>query len=242
MARSKIIKRFGSMRFNGKPMDAGSEYHGEELSFGDTIYKKEIRWVDAGDILVADRCICTNISWTQLDDMGYIFGRAIRIDGRPYWCRSLEVGKQPGLASEWDRLLEEFGDDNDRWHWRNSWFWGQTIPAKTFLPDAPPSRVIRGASSAKNWLYADEKSASAGFRPVLEPLDPMPSFDILIGKSLLLYGPQKYPLEGVLVGVDEYDLALGNAGLLKSGCGWAVEAENRQVLVRKDDVIWLEAR
>ena len=79
-----------------------------------------------------------------------------------------------------------------------------------------------------------------GFRPVLEPLESMPPFDTLIGKHLFLYGPQKYPLEGTLVGVDEYDMVLADASSLKSGCSWAVEAENRQILVRKDDVIWLE--
>ena len=79
-----------------------------------------------------------------------------------------------------------------------------------------------------------------GFRPVLEPLEPMPPFDTLLGKRLFLYGPQKYPLEGTLVGVDEYDLILADANSLKSGCSWAVEAKNQQIFVRKTDMIWLE--
>lgn len=242
MARSKVIKRFGSMRFNGQPMDVGAEYHDEAFCFGDTVCQKELRWVDTSSILVADRCICTNISWAQLDDMGYIFGRAVRIDGKPYWCRSLEVGKRPGADSEWDRLLKEFGDSDDRWHWADGYFWGQTIPAETAFPDDPPSRVVRGFVQPSKWWYqgVQEHHSLVGFRPVLEPLESMPPFDTLLGKRLFLYGPQKYPLEGTLVGVDEYDMVLADASSLKSGCSWAVEAKNQQILVRKTDVIWLE--
>lgn len=43
-----------------------------------------------------------------------------------------------------------------------------------------------------------------------------------------------------MVGVDEYDLILADANSLKSGCSWAVEAKNQQILVRKTDMIWLE--
>lgn len=241
MAQSKVVKRFGSMCFKGRTMDVGSEYHDEVLCFGDTVYQKEICWVDTGSILVADRCICTNISWAQLDEMGYFFGRAVRIDGKPYWCRSLEVGSRPDADSEWDRLLKKFGDSNDRWHWANAYFWGQTIPAETTFPNESPSRVVRGFARPSSWWYQglDEHHSMVGFRPVLEPLD-LPPFDTLLGKHLYLYGPQKYPLEGVLTGIDDYDLVLADAGKLKLSCGWATESEGQRVFVQKDEVIWLE--
>ena len=216
--------------------------HLEGLVIGDTVPGKEIVWIKDGDKLIADRTVCFGMSWDELNEMGFIFGKPILIDDKPYWCRSLEVGKRPGADSEWDRLLKEFGDSDERWHWADGYFWGQTIPAETTFTDEPPSRVVRGFSHPSRWWYqgVNEHHSLVGFRPVLEPLEPMLPFDTLLGKRLFLYGPQKYPLEGTLVGIDEYDLILADASSLKPGYSWAVEAKNQQILVRKTDVIWLE--
>ena len=122
--KAEIIK-LGCLRFNGKPVSPGVRYNMETISFGDTDPEKAISFVKWKNLLVADRCIFTSISWNDLNHSGLIFGRPVKIDGDPYICRSLRVGKEEGSSNEWDAILDDLEESDDLWHWDYIYFWGQ---------------------------------------------------------------------------------------------------------------------
>lgn len=85
------IINLGSLRFNGKPKTPGVKYNGEAIAFGDTIPGMAIPFVKWGKLLVACQCVCIDVSWMDMKNTGYIFGRPIKIDGTLYLCRSLKA-------------------------------------------------------------------------------------------------------------------------------------------------------
>jgi len=198
--------KLGSLYFDGVPCAIGPYYDNQVLTIGDTDPVNPITWIKSSDgLLVADHTVCIKISWEQLDKMGFIFGRPIKIDGVPYLCRSLKVGAEEGVPNEWYDLLDELGDEDSIWHWKNSFFWGQeTVTARAAY------RARCGYFSARLWNYssASYRSPSLGFRPVLEPLGPEPLIsDTLIGSRLKILGPTG-PVSGVLSELTDYDLVL----------------------------------
>ena len=82
---AEIIK-LGTQYLDGFQLDTGLPYEEGILTIQDTVPGKELQWMKVGDLLVADRCLCCAISWNDLNEMGYIFGRAITIDGKEYIC------------------------------------------------------------------------------------------------------------------------------------------------------------
>ena len=124
--KAEIIK-LGCLRFNGKPVSPGVRYNMETISFGDTDPEKAISFVKWKNLLVADRCIFTSISWNDLNHSGLIFGRPVKIDGDPYICRSLRVGKEEGSSNEWDAILDDLEESDDLWHWDYIYFWARKM-------------------------------------------------------------------------------------------------------------------
>ena len=146
-----------------------------EIRLGDTVPGRELQWVQDGSMLVADRCVCTAISWDALNRLGYIFGVPVNIDGRAYRCRSLKIGATLGGPNEWVSLLARHGASNDLWHWERMYFWGQEVPAtkpnrRQIHRDS--YRVVRGFYSARAWdcNLTTNQGVFVGFRPVLEPI------------------------------------------------------------------------
>ncbi len=162
-------KTMGSMYFNGVAAAVGGKYDGQELTIGDTVPGKEITWVEVNGLLIADRCVCTDISAEQLDDLGYTKGKPISIDGRQYLCRLLKVGAKPDVPNEWDAALDATSEDDKLWHWEDAFFWGQES-----IEEYPLLRAVRGWVSARFWYNysASTRSVYVGFRPALEPLKP----------------------------------------------------------------------
>ena len=113
------IINLGSLRFNGKPKTPGVKYNGETIAFGDTIPGMAIPFVKWGKLLVACQCVCIDVSWMDMKNTGYIFGRPIKIDGTLYLCRSLKAGEVEGAPNEWDDILDDLGDDNSLWSWES---------------------------------------------------------------------------------------------------------------------------
>lgn len=100
-------KTFGSLYLSGQPRSPHAIYNGESISFGDSVLGKAAPFVKWKYMWVASQCICTNISWEDLNQAGFILGRFVRIDGFPYLCRSLKVGAEEGVmgyrsAHNWD--------------------------------------------------------------------------------------------------------------------------------------------
>lgn len=65
-------------------------------------------------LFICDRNILVSVSWNDLNEQGYIFGKNVIIDGKQYLCRVLtggtnfRKGKEKLAASaenEWDRFI-----------------------------------------------------------------------------------------------------------------------------------------
>ena len=137
----------------------------EKISFG--WYMKKITWIAVNGLLIADRCVCVNISAEQLDDLGFTKGKTISIDGQQYLCRLLKVGAKPDVPNEWDAALDATSDDNDLWHWEDVFFWGVEVVER---PSA--YRARRGYLSSRGFGFSSPsyRGVGVGFRPALKPL------------------------------------------------------------------------
>lgn len=230
------IVSMGSLYFNGQAQVVGVSYNGETISFEDTVPGKEIQWVNVNGLLIADRCVCTNISWEQLDKQGLVFGTMVHLNDCWYVCRCLKVGAGVGVPNEWDAVLDVAGDSNELWHWDRQFFWGQETTNTT------SHRACCGYSSARIWynLSASYRYVSLGFRPVLESLGsgPCPP-DTLIGKPARIYGPARVTLEGCLLDADDYDLVLQPTSMVPKDCPWA-HWNGSKLTVDRASVSWLK--
>lgn len=182
------IFKFGSLYLEGKIQNIPQrpEEHGDisscktalqtstikpEVSIGPTSVadKKVISWVkpDGMNLLVADRVLLVEVSWQELNDLGFVAGREIMIDGHTFRCRLLKVGERRESLNEWDDVLTATNELNSLWHWYDIYFWGKESDiAKN------SACVIRGNHGARYWhLYtATSRSRYIGFRPALEIL------------------------------------------------------------------------
>ena len=200
------IVNLGSLYLNGQPKDLGVEYNGEVLSFGNTIPGKTIPFVKWGKLLVASQCICTNISWDELNKARYIFGWPVKIDGAPYLCRSLKAGEERDVPNEWDAALDATCSDDELWRWNGKYFVGQECMGE----GKEETCVIRGMISPRDSSRYSVRDTNIyiGFRPVLEELPAEPKIsDELRGSVLTVYG-QGQALGGILVDYTDYDLIL----------------------------------
>lgn len=161
--------KLGTAYIDEFPLSPGLRSHkSDRISIGDTISSFAIQWVRLSNgLLVADRCICNNVSWEQLNASGLVFGKVIQIDGSWYLCRCLKVGVKGCDPNEWDATLAEAGEDDEVWCWMGQYFWGQETPE-----DWVSGRAVRGWVSARHWDYNDAtiRNVGVGFRPVLDAL------------------------------------------------------------------------
>ena len=234
---AEIIK-LGCLQLNRQPKGLGVKYNGEVLSFGDTDPLKAIPFVKWGKLLVASQCVCTNISWDELNKAGYIFGWPVKIDGAPYLCRSLKAGEERDVPNEWDSILDDLGEDDGLWHWSDGYFWGQET-SRRFAS----SRAVRGWSSARYWNYdsATYRYVYVGFRPVLEPLPPEPLVsDTLIGANLKVYGPDT-AIIGQLVEYTDYDLVIELSAQQPSPMErkWAGK-DGKHIIIDRSAIVWVQ--
>jgi len=229
--------KLGSLYFDRNPVSVGSKYKNQRLSFEDTAPANPITWIKSSNgLLVADYTVCTNISWEQLDKMGFIFGRPIKIDGASYLCRSLKVGAKKGVPNEWDDLLDELGGEDSIWHWENAFFWGQGTPT-----DGTSDRACRGYYSARNWnsYLAFHRSPILGFRPALEPLPPEPLLsDDLVGTKLQIWGPTG-SVSGALSDLTDYDLVLVDATQDITTSNWCSPQPDGSLVIDRDSVCYI---
>lgn len=231
---AEIIK-LGSLYFGGQPQKIGTKYNGERITLGPAAAGKEIQWVKAHGLLIADRCVCTDISWEQLDDQGLVFGTLIQIDETTYLCRCLTVGAEEDVPNEWDTVLDEAGEDVEIWHWSGQYFWGQET-----LENQASRRAVRGYCLARYWgnTSASNRYVGLGFRPALEPLGSEPcSPETLIGKTIRLYGPRGASLEGRLQDVDDYDFVLTPVVGAPTRRFWTSKAGD-DLVVSRDSILW----
>lgn len=202
---ANIIK-LGSLHLDGHPVEIGTKYvPGQTIRIGDTITGKEISWVGVNGMLIADRCILTNASWDDLNAQNLAFGKEITIGGFRFTARLLQVGAEEGFPNEWDAALNEVGENNDIWHWKDSWFWGQESTVRASY------RASRGGLSARfwGWYIAYRRDANLGFRPALVPLLSDTLGNTRSGEKLMLWGSQNIVF-GRLEELTDYEVVLSD--------------------------------
>ena len=131
----------------------------------------------AHSLFVADYAVTHTVSWDELNAGRLIFGRDYAAGGVDYILRAPSVGSgrigsaesQRGTppSNEWDRIL----DKNDGYikNWFGMYSWGQDT-----LSTSASDRAARGYFPPGGWSSApaSHQDAVAGFRPVLEVLNP----------------------------------------------------------------------
>lgn len=171
------IFKFGSLYMKGvaqnfpqQPTPGGDIPGHDQVSavyVGVTHPGKAITWIkpDGCNLLVADRVLLSNISWTNLAMNKFLEGREVIIRGLRFRCRVLRVGSNEGAPNEWDRILDITGDGDSLWHWQTMYFWGRDN-SSVFMS----RRAVRGGRTARTWaaFTASQHTENTGFRPMLE--------------------------------------------------------------------------
>lgn len=110
------IVKFGNLYLDDDPLMMDVLYKpNSDIRIGNTAYSESpIEWVKVHEALyVARRYLLSYISWSELDEQGFVYGREMSIDGRKYNVRMLQVGdsKETAGASEWDAIIKTAGRD-----------------------------------------------------------------------------------------------------------------------------------
>ena len=238
------IKNFGSLYLDGQPSELNAVYGGGAISLGDTVPEAAIPFVKWKDLWVAGKVVCLNASWDDLNKHNFIAGCPVKIDEVPYLCRSIKVGEENDGPNEWNSILDDLGEDDNLWHWRGHFFWGQEPPKRQ-----ASHRTVRGFYSARFWgsnptVY---RNTLIGFRPVLEPLPQVPTIsDSLVGSRLTVYGATA-DISGRLIDFSDYDLSLElpteavsraiSAQVLRVN-SWL--ADGRRMTIDRSAIVWMK--
>lgn len=233
-----------SLYIDGVPYKVESVYNGGKISpsgkisLGPAVPGMEIPWLVRRDSLVACKCLCTFVSWDQLDEQGLVTGIPIRLEDGAYLCRCIRGGDGVANLGEWSAILAEAQSVQDKFTWKDNFFWCQeTVYGRL------DERVVCGYHSGKyvgSGVASDTRSVSIGFRPILEPLNPAPeNFKPLIGTHITLYTAKGTAIEGCVAGVSDYDLDLKSSSPLPDGCAWA-QRDGDIITVDKDFLPWIK--
>lgn len=203
------IVKFGNLYLDDVPLMMDVLYKpNSDIRIGNTAYSESpIEWVKVHEALyVARRYLLSYISWSELDEQGFVYGREMSIDGRRYNVRLLQVGDsaEHAATSEWDAILNTAGTEAARLFPANRPFSGMDKPQGKELQTS-----IRKGQQGREWdCYVDLVEPEVVWRPVLEPVDmrlnPGPEH---IGLPLAIRCPMQF-IRGRLVEVTNYDLIL----------------------------------
>ena len=203
------IVKFGNLYLDDEPLMMDVLYKpNSDIRIGNTAYSESpIEWVKVHEALyVARRYLLSYISWSELDEQGFVYGREMSIDGRRYNVRLLQVGDsaEQAATSEWDAILNTAGTEAARLFPANRPFSGLDKPQGKELQTS-----IRKGQQGREWdCYVDLVEPEVVWRPVLEPVDmrlnPGPEH---IGLPLAIRCPMQF-IRGRLVEVTNYDLIL----------------------------------
>ena len=202
------IVKFGNLYLDDDPLIGDALYTpNSDIRIGNTAYSdRPIEWVKIhGALYVARRYLLSHISWSDLDEQGFVYGREMSICGRKYNVRMLQIGdsKETAAASEWDAIIKAAGRDAAALFPANRPFLGMDISQGEGLC------AVRKGQQGREWdCYVDLNYPDVVWRPVLEPVDmrlnPRPEH---IGLPLAVICPMKF-IRGRLVDVTHYDLIL----------------------------------
>lgn len=234
------IIRLGSLYFDNQVQEPGVHYSTESgaVSIRDTVAGKEIPWLRLGHMLVAQQCVCLNVSWARLNKDKLIYGTIIKIDGQDFLCRSMITSKHSS-GNEWDKFIRKYGHSEVDVHWNDSYTLGQST-AIAAGSQGKEMIVVRGFVDPKHESVAAAtlQDPRVGFRPVLEQLkSARGDLSQLIRKRIAFLGPDLQPINGKLRAVSDYDLELDHFSPLPNGGEWVVD--NGVATVSRSNIEWL---
>lgn len=214
------IKKFGAMFLDGLRVGPGVTYDRylsgsscPKITFG-SVPNEDccIRWIKVGNLWVSTEVFCTNISYQELLQSGFIEGKPVRIGGRQYLCRSLDLTPETKAGcgmndNEWTDILYETGDCGNIWPVARGGFWGKGCTPDGLQYIAQPSywdmEILLTAKS-------DYRNPEIGFRPVLEPMDFILD-ESLLGRQIAVYYKTSHgvaAIGGRLRAYTDYELVL----------------------------------
>lgn len=234
------IVKLGSLYLDGQPKKAGAFCITNKIALGGTVLDYELQWVKLSNgLLIADRSVCVNVSWKQLNDAGLVFGTPVTIDGETYLCRCLKVGAEEGEPNEWDTALDEAGRDTSLWHWGDDFFWGQEVADHNEL-----FRALRGyyAARGRGQYTVSYRDDYLGFRPALEHLDSgLCHPEMLLGKTAKVYCSDGISIEGCLVDFSDYDVVLKTSSLIPADSAWAAK-DGYNIIISRGNITFMKEK
>lgn len=218
----------------GVPLD--SAHYTAPFTIGNTS-ETPLAWVQSGPLLVSKDTLCLNISWNTLNRLGFVSGRPVTIDGKPYLCRSIRTGgKDKGGELRW--IFGDTVDEEEVWNWSRGYFWCWNDAGDRNKPsDEQPASgfVFMGIAT---WVNP-ERWAGIGFRPVLEPLPPaLPQEALQVGQSVTAFGLGG-TVRGRVVEISSYDLVLEPDDQNPAKYPWAV-VQGGLLVVDKSAILHLQ--
>ena len=213
------IKKFGSLIIRSKPVLPGRMYYRYKdhptITLGASTPGNEIEWLEHDGLLIATRNILTGVSWDDLNRNKLILGKRVEIDGKRYWVRTMKNGPNHTPDDEWGHFLDACPDEHLLWDISCGYSWciNAVDPLKPDMKDLRGGSAARGRSQYSN----NSSLVSFGWRPVLEPISPIPpDIDTLIGVDVVVKS-QGSTIHGKLESVSAYDLTLRNAKIKSFG-------------------------
>lgn len=190
------ITLLGSPYVRGNVVEPGKSMfryrYDAPLAIGDTCPGKELRWVEANGLLVAQGEVLTGVSRKMLAASGLDQECTLTIDGNEYKYRLLRVAPGPnGQQSEWEDLQLAYPGV---WMFSRNMLglWGQ-----------------EGVYFTESGFTASQpKEAGFGWRPVLERI--ILFTPDMVGKCLWV-STGMGSLQGKLVEITDYDLVFCKA-------------------------------
>lgn len=192
-----------SVYLNGAPSNPDINYKNQDLDLGDPVIGRNLFFLPWNGCLVATRSICKGITGQQLADFGFVEGKAIVIDGRRYLCRCPRIGDEKSGNSEWDNIVNFYGGVRTSFWNPNDRSWTQKFSSEGRLQFACGGFT----ATDRSIVPPGDHSPTLGFRPILEPLDPLWVGKSHVGKTIRVFGPGG-SVSGVLSQADDYDFVL----------------------------------
>lgn len=241
-----IIKRkFGTVYLDGEPVAPGSEYPGGEkkIEIRDSVPGKEITWVLANGVLIADRNILTRISWDALNANDMAFGHEINLIGEIWFVRIPKDGSVKNNFGEWGKVLDAVSEDENVLHLHKGLdielSWGekpvgsaQAICWSALKPPGTKKRIIVPYRQGNPTNYS---RSNIGWRPILQFCQNYLKCGHMVGDDLLVSAKDGNMITGTLLEATEYDLVFGNASLISPNgivSGASCEADGIAAIMR----------
>lgn len=174
---------FGTFYINGIPlgnMDYSysiemPKYQGGVLTIGDSVPGCLINWIPVGDFLIANRNLICDISFIDLDQLGFINGKTVFVDGKRYLCRvprfRFEAHDGEELFDEWQAALDVVEPSYEVIHFSTYHSWGVGRHNNSGMHENELGAFVVGGSSPYEMLRREPGVSGRylGFRPILFP-------------------------------------------------------------------------